>query len=92
MAAFPFDMVIMPSIMSYWYLGVQAAIDIVRRLVGNVPIILGGIYATLYNEHAARNSGTDFVYQGQLNQSLNFALYTFGFKLKKKGKSASTPL
>jgi radical SAM superfamily enzyme YgiQ (UPF0313 family) len=84
MSVFPFDMVIMTSIMSYWYPGIQRSVDIIRRLAGNVPIILGGIYATLYNEHAATNSGADFIYHGQLNQSLNFALYTFGFKLKKK--------
>jgi radical SAM superfamily enzyme YgiQ (UPF0313 family) len=84
MSVFPFDMVIMTSIMSYWYPGIQRSVDIIRRLAGNVPIILGGIYATLYNEHAASNSGADFIYKGQLNQSLNFALYTFGFKLKKK--------
>jgi len=84
MSVFPFDMVIMTSIMSYWYPGIQRSVDIIRRLAGNVPIILGGIYATLYNEHAASNSGADFIYHGQLNQSFNFALYTFGFKLKKK--------
>ncbi|MFZ6006656.1 MAG: B12-binding domain-containing radical SAM protein [Nitrospirota bacterium] len=81
----PFDIVIMTSIMSYWYQGVQKAIEIIRDVAGDVPIVLGGIYATIYHEHASKNSGADFIYKGHINDSLNFALYTFGFKLKKKG-------
>lgn len=80
----PFDIVMITSIMSYWYPGVQKAVEIIRDIAGDVPIILGGIYATLYNEHASKYSGADFIYTGRLNESLNFALYTFGFKLKKK--------
>jgi radical SAM superfamily enzyme YgiQ (UPF0313 family) len=80
----PFDVVFMTSIMSYWYPGVQKAIEIIKDNVGDVPIILGGIYATLYYDHASKNSGADFIYKGLLNEGLNFALKTFGFKLKKK--------
>ncbi|HAK88349.1 MAG TPA: radical SAM protein [Nitrospiraceae bacterium] len=83
-SAVPFDMVLMTSIMSYWYPGAQKAIEIVRDIAGDVPVILGGIYASLYHEHASQNSGADFIYKGQACESLNFALYTFGFKLKRK--------
>ncbi|MCL4457604.1 MAG: radical SAM protein [Nitrospirae bacterium] len=82
--AMPFDMVLMTSIMSYWYPGVQKAIEIVRDMAGDVPVILGGIYVSLYHEHASKFSGADFIYKGQVGESLNFALYTFGFKIKKK--------
>jgi radical SAM superfamily enzyme YgiQ (UPF0313 family) len=85
-SAMPFDIVLMTSIMSYWYPGAQKAIEIVRDTAGDVPVILGGIYASLYHEHASQNSGADFIYKGRLNESLNFALYTFGFKLKRKGE------
>lgn len=83
-ASMPFDIVMITSIMGYWYPGVQKVIEIVRDLAGDVPIILGGIYATIYHEHASKNSGADFIYKGHINESLNFVLYTFGFKLKKK--------
>jgi radical SAM superfamily enzyme YgiQ (UPF0313 family) len=84
-AAMPFDAVLMTSVMSYWYPGVQKAAEMIRELAGDVPVILGGIYATLYHEHAVNASGADFIFRGPPNESLNFALSTFGFKLKKKG-------
>ncbi|BCB96229.1 B12-binding domain-containing radical SAM protein [Dissulfurispira thermophila] len=80
----PFDIVVITSIMGYWYPGIQKAIEIIRDIAGDVPIILGGIYATIYHEHAVNNSNADFIYKGHMNESFNFALYTFGFKLKKK--------
>ena len=49
-----------------------------------MPVILGGIYATLYHEHAADHSGADFVYKGCLASGFHFALHTFGFKLKRR--------
>jgi len=84
--AIPIDLVFMTSGMSYWYPGVQKAIEIVRDILGDVPIILGGIYATLYPGHASLNSGADFIYQGTLNEGINFAVNTFGFRLKRKGQ------
>ncbi len=84
-AAMPFDVVMMTSVMSYWYPGVQKAIELIRESAGDVPVILGGIYATLYHEHAVNASGADFIFRGPLNEGLNFALSSFGFKLKKKG-------
>jgi radical SAM superfamily enzyme YgiQ (UPF0313 family) len=78
------DMVLMTSTMSYWYPGVQQAIEIIREEQGLLPVILGGIYATLYHEHALALSGADFIFRGPLHNGLLFALSTFGFKLKKK--------
>ncbi|MBF0559564.1 MAG: radical SAM protein, partial [Nitrospirae bacterium] len=43
-----------------------------------------GIYATLYHEHAVHAGGADFVFRGPLSESLNIALYTFGFRLMRK--------
>jgi radical SAM superfamily enzyme YgiQ (UPF0313 family) len=84
-AAMPFDAVMMTSVMSYWYPGVQKATEMIRELAGDVPVILGGIYATLFHEHAVNASGADFIFSGSSTESLNFTLSTFGFKLKKKG-------
>jgi hypothetical protein len=66
----PFNMVLMTSIMSYWYTGVQETIRHVRDTTGNIPIILGGIYPTLYSDHALRYSGADSIYTGLLDDRL----------------------
>ena len=58
------EAVLMTSSMTYWYPGVQLAIELIREKWGNVPIVLGGLYATLAPEHARRSSGADIVVQG----------------------------
>jgi radical SAM superfamily enzyme YgiQ (UPF0313 family) len=50
--------------MTYWYEGVAAAIRLAREHFPGVPIILGGIYATLCPEHARQHSGADYVAAG----------------------------
>jgi len=55
------DGVLVTSIMNYWYLGVFDMIKLVKKFFNNVPIILGGIYATLMYEHASKYSGADFI-------------------------------
>ena len=52
------------SLMTYWYPGVQAAIAAIRTFFPRVPVILGGIYATLLPEHAKKYSGADYVLPG----------------------------
>ncbi len=79
----PFDLVFMTSIMSYWYPGTQAAIGIVREVYGNIPMVLGGIYATLWERHASEHSGSDFIYTGPAGEEIKFVVNTFGFRLKK---------
>jgi radical SAM superfamily enzyme YgiQ (UPF0313 family) len=59
------DMILVTSLMTYWYPGVQAVIKIIREVFGNTPVILGGIYASLCYEHAVRHSGADAVAPGQ---------------------------
>ena len=58
------DLVLMTCTMTYWYPGVQAAVELVRKKFGSVPIVLGGIYATLAPDHALRFSGADVVISG----------------------------
>lgn len=57
-------MVCMTSHMTYWYPGVFDAIKIVKTIFPSVPVVLGGIYATLCYEHARNNSGADYVIKG----------------------------
>ncbi|MBC7350630.1 MAG: radical SAM protein [Candidatus Aminicenantes bacterium] len=58
------EAVLLTCTMTYWYPGVQAAVEVVRKIFGRVPVILGGIYASLCPEHAARESGADLVVAG----------------------------
>ncbi len=43
--------------MTYWYQGAHDVIKIVKEAFPQVPVILGGIYASLCAEHAKANSG-----------------------------------
>ena len=58
------DAILVTSTMTYWYPGVFRAIEILKDNFKNVPVILGGIYATLCHEHALKFSGADFVFKG----------------------------
>jgi radical SAM superfamily enzyme YgiQ (UPF0313 family) len=59
------DLVGITSGMSYWYPGVFKLIEITKKFFENVPIVLGGIYATLCYEHAKKYSGADVVFNGR---------------------------
>jgi radical SAM superfamily enzyme YgiQ (UPF0313 family) len=58
------DLVLLTCTMTYWYPGTQMAVELVRQKYGDIPIVLGGNYATLMPEHAKSFSGADFVVQG----------------------------
>jgi radical SAM superfamily enzyme YgiQ (UPF0313 family) len=68
------DAVLVTCTMTHWYPGVQAVIDLVRRRFGSVPVILGGVYATLCPGHAKAASGADIVAPGPGEKSLFAAL------------------
>lgn len=87
----PFDCVLATSLMTYWYPGVAGAIGVIREVLGDIPVVLGGIYATLYPEHALMHSGADFIYRGALSRNLLFVLSTFGFRIKKKKRGGPLP-
>ena len=52
------------STMTYWYPGAFEAVKYVKQIFDDVPVALGGIYATLCYEHAKRKSGADYVIKG----------------------------
>ena len=41
------ELVLVTSLMTYWYPGVQETIRVIKEIFPQVPIILGGIYASL---------------------------------------------
>jgi len=55
------DLVLVTSLMTYWYPGIQETIATIRSVFPQTPIILGGIYARLCHDHARIHSGADHV-------------------------------
>ena len=60
----PPDAVLVTSMMTYWYPGPQHVVDIVKHLLPGVPVILGGIYASLLPDHALKQVQPDYIIEG----------------------------
>ncbi|MFH2219972.1 MAG: radical SAM protein [Pseudomonadota bacterium] len=58
------DLVLVTSLMTYWYPGVRESIEIIKDAFPKTPVILGGIYASLCYDHAAAHIGADRVIGG----------------------------
>jgi radical SAM superfamily enzyme YgiQ (UPF0313 family) len=58
------DAILLTSIMTYWYLGPERVVEILREVYPGVPIIMGGIYATLMPEHARQVVKPDHIITG----------------------------
>jgi hypothetical protein len=59
----PCDFIVVQTMMTYWYKGIQEVIEDVHKAWPKAKIILGGSYATLCSSHAQR-LGADFLMQG----------------------------
>jgi radical SAM superfamily enzyme YgiQ (UPF0313 family) len=55
------DLILVTSLMTYWYPGVVETIGWIRTVFPDVPVVLGGIYARLCHNHARLHSGADEV-------------------------------
>jgi len=60
----PPDLILVTSLMTYWYPGVRETIEMIRRVFPEPPVVLGGIYASLCPDHAAAASGADRIVTG----------------------------
>jgi len=63
------DMVFVTSMMTYWYPGVFEVIRIVKELLPDAPVVLGGNYTTLCPDHASL-SGADFIFPGEGEENM----------------------
>jgi len=45
------DAILVTSLMTYWYPGVKKVVEMVRKVLPDVPVITGGVYASLLPEH-----------------------------------------
>lgn len=64
------DLALVTSLMTYWYPGVRETVNIIKAIYPDVPVLLGGIYATLCHRHALQHSGADSVTRGAGEQYL----------------------
>jgi radical SAM superfamily enzyme YgiQ (UPF0313 family) len=58
------DAILVTSLMTYWYPGVQRVTELCRELLPGVPVILGGIYASLMPDHAMKTIKPDYLIEG----------------------------
>ncbi len=79
------DAILVTSLMTYWYPGVQAAIREAREQFPGTPVLLGGIYATLCRAHARQDSGADLVITGPGEEALLAQLTAVGLPAPKGG-------
>ncbi len=57
--------VLITSLMTYWYPGVQEAVSLVKEVFPETPLVLGGLYAGLLPRHAQALSGVDYLITGE---------------------------
>ncbi|MBT8339566.1 MAG: radical SAM protein [Desulfatitalea sp.] len=57
----PPDLILVTCLMTYWYPGAVETIGALKQRFPHVPVVLGGIYARLWTEHARRTSGANLV-------------------------------
>ncbi len=76
------DLIFVTSLMTYWASGVQETIEMVKEIYPDVPLVLGGIYASLCHGHAKKNTRADLVVKGAGEPQLKKIIKNFtGFEL-----------
>jgi radical SAM superfamily enzyme YgiQ (UPF0313 family) len=70
------DLIMITSMMTYWYPGVWDVIGIIRRHYPGVPVVLGGNYVTLCPNHAS-GSGADYCLSGSVEKFFSGLLKNF---------------
>ncbi|MCK5254675.1 MAG: B12-binding domain-containing radical SAM protein, partial [Deltaproteobacteria bacterium] len=64
------DVILITSMMTYWYPGVSKTITLIKEHYPDTPVILGGIYTTLCPDHASKYSGADYYICGEGEESV----------------------
>ena len=76
------DLIFVTSLMTYWATGVRETLEMVKEIYPHVPVVLGGIYASLCFEHARQNTLADLVIKGPAEPHLKKIIKKFtGFEL-----------
>lgn len=85
------DVIILGSIMTYWYLGVVESASLLKKIFPSVPIILSGIYATLCSEHAKTIKSIDNIVVGSFD-NFNPIFKKYGINVTLNSNFANFPL
>ena len=85
------DLVLITSQMTYWYQDVIEAVQTVRRAHPDVPIVVGGIYATLLPQHCKANTGADEVIAGDGLQKLPRILSKYNLSTGRQSRPLTDP-
>jgi radical SAM superfamily enzyme YgiQ (UPF0313 family) len=78
------DVVLVTTGMTYWYPGVREVVHTIRNIDSSVPIIIGGIYATLLQDHCMKTTEADEVVSGPAFPRLGEVLGRYGFPLPEE--------
>ncbi len=65
------EAVFIASGMTYWYKGVIEAAETVREIWPGVPVIIGGVYASLMPDHCMNSCGPDYIAAGDAGSGLD---------------------
>jgi radical SAM superfamily enzyme YgiQ (UPF0313 family) len=57
----PPDLILITSVMTYWYLGALETVLLAREAFPKAKIVVGGIYPSLCHEHAVKHLAADLV-------------------------------
>lgn len=72
------DYVLMSIAITYWYYGARELIKLIKKIAPSVPVIIGGIFSTLYGPEAKELVGADISIAGDgvkgLEKFINFRL------------------
>ena len=68
------DVILVGSGMTYWYPGVVEVTETVKYLFPKVPVVLGGIYASLMGKHAKEKTEADYIVSGPVYPALSSIL------------------
>lgn len=60
----PPDLVLITSVMTYWYLGTLEVVALARKVFPGAKIVVGGLYPSLCHEHAKKHLGVDLIIRG----------------------------
>jgi len=71
----PPDAVLITTAMTYWYPGAVTLARLVQNTWPRTPVVLGGVYATLCQDHAARQEVFDLVLPGPLERPDNWTAF-----------------
>lgn len=80
------DIVLVSTMMTYWYPGLSELTAVCRRLLPGVPVVAGGPYATLMPVHCRDRCGVDELARGEDFSSLERLLVRRGLPVPAFGR------